>query len=233
MTAASLPDLPAASSQPAKPPRHYPTAAAKCADLVVHVVGLTLALVGGIVLLALAVRAGSISRIVGVSIYAAGVVAMLAFSTAYNFAKARYRPVLRRLDHAGIYLMIAGSYTPFTIHNLTGAWAWGMTAAIWSLALVGALAKIFVPMLDRRLGAAVYLALGWLVIVALKPMIDHVTWVALLLLLAGGVLYSTGVIFYVNKRLKFARAIWHGHVVAAAATHWAAVLVGVVLATHS
>ena len=218
---------------PVKPPRHYPTSAAKCADLVVHIVGLTLALVGGIVLLALAVRAGSITRVVGVSIYAAGVIAMLAFSTAYNFAKARYRPVLRRLDHAGIYLMIAGSYTPFTIHNLTGAWAWGMTIAVWSLAAVGAFAKVFVPMLDRKLGAAVYLALGWLVVVALKPMIDHVTWVALLLLVAGGVLYSTGVIFYVNKRLKFARAIWHGHVVAAAAAHWAAVLVGVVLANNS
>ena len=218
---------------PVKPPRHYPTSAAKCADLVVHIVGLTLALVGGIVLLALAVRAGSITRVVGVSIYAAGVIAMLAFSTAYNFAKARYRPVLRRLDHAGIYLMIAGSYTPFTIHNLTGAWAWGMTIAVWSLAAVGAFAKVFVPMLDRKLGAAVYLALGWLVVVALKPMIDHVTWVALLLLVAGGVLYSTGVIFYVNKRLKFARAIWHGHVVAAAAAHWAAVLVGVVLASNS
>jgi len=218
---------------PVKPPRHYPTSAAKCADLVVHVVGLTLALVGGIVLLALAVRAGSITRVVGVSIYAAGVVAMLAFSTAYNFAKARYRPVLRRLDHAGIFLMIAGSYTPFTLHNLTGAWAWGMTTAIWSLAVIGASSKLFLPKVDRRLGVAVYLALGWLVVVALKPMIDHVTWVALLLLLAGGVVYSTGVIFYVNKRLKFARAIWHGHVVAAAAAHWAAVLVGVVLATHS
>ena len=96
---------------PAKPypPRHYPTPAAKCADLVVHVVGLTLALVGGIVLLALAVRAGSISKIVGVSIYGAGVLAMLAFSTAYNFAKPQYRPLLRRLDHSGIFLMIAGS----------------------------------------------------------------------------------------------------------------------------
>jgi hemolysin III len=86
---------------------------------------------------------------------------------------------------------------------------------------------------DRRLWVALYLALGWLVVVALKPMIDHVTWVALILLLIGGVLYSTGVIFYVNKRLKFSRAIWHGHVVAAAATHWAAVLVGVVLASNS
>jgi hemolysin III len=217
---------------PVKPPRHYPTPAAKCADLVVHIVGLTLALVGGIVLLVLAVRAGSISRVVGVSIYAAGVLAMLAFSTAYNFAKARYRPVLRRLDHAGIFLMIAGSYTPFTIHDLTGAWAWGMTVAVWSIATIGALGKILLPRVDRRLWVALYLALGWLVVVALKPMIDNVTWVALLLLLAGGILYSTGVIFYVNKRLKFSRAIWHGHVVAAAATHWAAVLVGVVLASR-
>jgi hemolysin III len=218
---------------PAKPPRHYPTPAAKCADLVVHIVGLTLALVGGIVLLMLAVRAGSITRVVGVSIYAAGVLAMLAFSTAYNFAKARYRPVLRRLDHAGIFLMIAGSYTPFTIHNLTGAWAWGMTTAVWSIAAVGALGKLLLPKVGRKLWVALYLALGWLVVVALKPMIDNVTWVAMLLLVAGGVLYSTGVIFYVNKRLKFSRAIWHGHVVAAAAAHWAAVLVGVVLASHS
>src|SRR3954463_3386111 len=103
-----------------KPPRHYPTPAAKCADLVVHVVGLTLALVGGIVLLILAVRAGQISQVVGVSIYAAGLLAMLGFSTAYNFAHHRYRPMLRRLDHAGIFLMIAGSYTPFTLH-LPGA----------------------------------------------------------------------------------------------------------------
>ena len=86
--------------------------------------------------------------------------------------------------------------------------------------------------MDRRIGVAVYLALGWLVVVALKPMIDNVTWVALLLLLAGGVVSSTGVSCYVNKRLKFARAIWHGHVVAAAATHWVAVLLGVVLAAR-
>jgi hemolysin III len=108
-----------------------------------------------------------------------------------------------------------------------------MTAAVWSIAGVGALGKLLAPKVDRKLWVAVYLALGWLVVVAIKPLIDSVTWIALLLLVAGGVLYSTGVIFYVNKRLKFARAIWHGHVVAAAAAHWAAVLLGVVLATHS
>src|SRR5690242_4033367 len=212
----------------AKPPRHYPTPAAKCADLVVHIVGLTLALVGGIVLLTLAVRAGSITQVVGVSIYATGVIAMLAFSTAYNFANHKYRPTLRRLDHAGIFLMIAGSYTPFTTQSLHGGWAWGMTAAVWGVAGLGALSKLFLPHVPRKFSVALYLALGWLVVVALKPMIDSVAWYAMLLLVAGGVLYSTGVFFYVNKRLKFARAIWHGHVVAAAAAHWTAILLGVV-----
>lgn len=221
------PDLPLP-----KPPRHYPTPAAKCADLVVHVVGLTLAVAGGGVLLGLAIAADSVSKVAGVSIYAAGLVAMLAFSTAYNFASPRYRPVLRRLDHAGIFLMIAGSYTPFTTHSLTGAWAWGMTAAIWTIATLGALSKLFLKHMDRRLSVAMYLALGWLVLIALKPIIANVAWGALLLLGVGGLLYSTGVVFYLNKRLKFARAIWHGHVVAAAGAHWAAVLLGVVLASR-
>jgi hemolysin III len=215
-----------------RPPRHYPTPAAKCADLVVHVVGLVLALIGGSILLVFAIEARSISKVVGVSIYAAGLVAMLAFSTAYNFARPQHRPVLRRLDHAGIFLMIAGSYTPFTTHNLTGAWAWGMTAAVWSLAGIGALGKLFLTRVDRKFWVGVYLALGWLVVVAMKPMLDNITWVALLLLGVGGLLYTTGVIFYVNKRLKFSRAIWHGHVVAAAGAHWAAVLLGVVLAAR-
>jgi hemolysin III len=213
------------------PPRHYPTPAAKCADLVVHVMGLTLALVGGIVLLTLAVMKGSISQVVGVSIYGAGVIAMLAFSTAYNFAKPQYRPVLRRLDHAGIFLMIAGSYTPFTL-NLSGAWGPGMTAAVWSIAALGALGKLFLTGIDRKFWVVVYLVLGWLVVVALKPMVESLAWYAMALLVTGGVLYSTGVIFYVNKKLKFCRAIWHGHVVAAAAAHWTAVLLGVVLATQ-
>jgi hemolysin III len=211
------------------PPRHYPTPGARSADLVVHVIGLTLALVGGVVLLALAVAAHSISKTVGVGIYSAGVVAMLAFSTAYNFASPERRPLLRRLDHAGIFLMIAASYTPFTTQNLTGAWAWGMTAAVWTLAAAGALGKLFLPSIGRRFWVALYLLLGWLVLVALKPLLATTAGIAMALLALGGALYSTGVIFYLNKRLKYARAIWHGHVVAAAGAHWAAVLLGVIL----
>jgi len=212
--------------------RHYATARAMCADLVVHIVGLVLAVIGGVVLLALAVRGHSVSMVVGVGIYAAGLLAMLAFSTAYNFARPRFRPLLRRLDHAGIFIMIAGSYTPFTTQNLTGAWAWGMTAAVWSVAAFGALGKLFLPTVGRKLWIPVYLALGWLVVIAMKPMLDSTTWLAMLLLGVGGILYSTGVIFYMNKRLTFCRAIWHGHVVAAAGSHWAAVLLGVVLTTR-
>lgn len=221
----------AASVAPLRPP-HYPTPAAKIADLIVHVVGLTLALVGGIVLLVLAVNAHSISKTVGVSIYAAGLLAMLGFSTAYNFAKPAYQPLLRRLDHAGIFLMIAGSYTPFTTTNLTGAWAWGMTAAVWSVAAFGVLGKLCLPSVGRRFWVAVYLVLGWLVLIALKPMLATTAGVAMALLALGGLLYSTGVIFYLNKRLSFSRAIWHGHVVAAAGAHWAAILLGVVLVTR-
>ncbi len=211
------------------PPRHYPTSSAKCADLVVHVVGLTLALAGGIVLLTLAVRAQSLSMAVAVGIYAAGLLAMLGFSTAYNFAKPRFRPTLRRLDHAGIFLMIAGSYTPFTTQTLSGAWAWGMTAAVWSVAAFGALGKVLLPGIGRRVWVAAYLLLGWIVLVALKPLVANATSVTILLLAIGGLLYSSGVAFYLNKRLRYARAIWHGHVVAGAGVHWAAVLLGVVL----
>jgi hemolysin III len=212
------------------PPRHYPTAGAKCADLVVHVTGLTLALIGGGVLLGLSVKLGHLGQTAAIGVYAAGMVAMLALSTAYNFAKASHRPLLRRLDHAGIFLMIAGSYTPFTTQNLHGAWSIGMTTAVWSVALVGVAGKLFLPGLGRRFWVAIYLALGWLVLVAIKPMIEGLSWPALLLLALGGLAYSTGAVFYLLKRLTFRRAIWHGHVVGGAALQYVAVLVGVVLA---
>jgi hemolysin III len=212
-----------------KPPRHYPTPAAKCADLVVHVAGLTLALVGGAVLFVLALGLGGPAKVLSVTVYAASLLAMLGLSTAYNFAKASWRPLLRRFDHAGIFLMIAGSYTPFTTQVLTGSWAVWMTAAVWTVAVAGAVGKLLFPDLGRRAWVGVYLVLGWLIVIALKPLVSAAPWGVLLLLALGGTIYSTGVIFYLAKRLKFHRAIWHGHVIAAAGAHWAAVLLGVVL----
>lgn len=213
------------------PADHYPTSRARIADLVVHLIGLGFALFGGGMLLGLSVSRGDVGVIAAVSVYAVGLLAMLGFSTAYNFATPRWRPVMRRLDHAGIFLMIAASYTPFTTHNLTGVWAWAMTSAVWTLASLGALGKLFLPGLGRGFWVAIYIALSWLVLIAFRPMIANGSWVALLLLGIGGLVYMTGVLFYVQKRLRYFRAIWHGHVVAAAGVHWAAVLVGVVLTT--
>jgi len=216
-----------------KPPRHYPTAAAKCADLVVHIVGLSLALAGGAVMLGLTLWRGSPAETAAVSVYAVGLLLMLACSTAYNFAKPCYRPLLRRLDHAGIFIMIAGSYTPFTTHSLSGNWALWMTVAVWTTAALGVLGKLFLPGLGRRVWVAMYLALGWMVLVALKPMMAALSPSALILLAVGGAVYTVGVVFYLMRNLKFRRAIWHGHVLGAAGVHYAAILVGVVLAQQS
>jgi hemolysin III len=209
---------------------HYPDAAAERADLVVHIVGLAFALLGGAILVALAVGLGPWMRAASVLVYVAGMVAMLAASAAYNFAKARWRPLMRRFDQAGIFIMIAGSYTPFTTQRLHGAWAWGLTAAVWGLAGLGVAASLLLPRLERRFWIGLYLALGWLVLVAIKPVVGSLSWIALALLALGGLVYSTGAILYGLKKFKFRRAIWHGHVVSASVLHYVAVLVGVVLA---
>lgn len=214
---------------------HYPTRWARHADLIVHIVGLTFALFGGGVALGLAVSHGLIGKVAAVVVYAVGMTAMLAFSTAYNFALPRWQPFLRRLDHAGIFLMIAASYTPFTTQALQGGWAWGMSIAVWTAAGLGILVKLFLPGRyshagwGRALSIGLYIALGWAVLVALKPMISAVPPAAMILLALGGVVYSVGTIFYAMKRLTFRRAIWHGHVITGAVLQYVAVLVGVVL----
>ena len=211
--------------------QHYPTKWARNADLIVHIVGLVFALFGGGVALGLAVSHGMLGKVAAIIIYALGLIAMLTFSTAYNFARPSWQPFLRRLDHAGIFLMIAASYTPFTTQALQGGWALWMSVAVWSLAGLGILAKLFLPGLAKGFWIALYLILGWLVIVAIKPMIREVPMPAMILLAIGGVVYSVGTIFYAMKKLTFRRAIWHGHVVTGAVLQYVAVLVGVVLTT--
>ena len=217
------------SQLPATTPAiHYPRPIGRSADRWVHIVGLSGAALGGLILLGLSLRAHRLGQAAAVGVYAACLAAMFLASAAYNLASPMRRPLLRRLDHAAIFLMIAGSYTPFTTQRLAGGWAWGMTAAVWVLALSAAAGKLIAPGLNKGFWVALYLALGWLAVIAIKPFLAGVSLAALGLLLAGGLVYSAGVIVYLNKTLPFRRAIWHGFVVAAAATHFAAVLVGVV-----
>ncbi len=206
----------------------YPTPAAKRADLVVHIVGLILATVGGAVMLPVAFDRG-VAQVIATGIYAGGFVLMLSFSLAYNFSQGHRRRILRRLDHSGIFLMIAGSYTPFTTLVLQGAWAWGMTCAVWAIAALGILGRLFTPFLREGIWIAIYLAMGWIVVIAAGPILKALSSAAVVLLVVGGGLYCLGVVFHVKEHLQFSRSIWHGHVVAGATVHWAAILVGTLL----
>ncbi len=208
---------------------HYPTYGARMADLIVHIVGLTLAIAGGAVLLGFAIASGKPGLIAAIAIYVTGVITMLSLSTAYNFAPNDKRARRNKFDHAGIFLMIGASYTPFTTQALDGAWAWIMTTTIWAIVGLCVLGKLLELNLPKKIWIAVYLGLGWFAVIALWPLIQSLNLVSLLLLGLGGLLYSFGVVFHVNRRIPFSRAIWHGHVVSAAAVHWAAIFLGVVL----
>jgi len=199
------------------------------ADRLVHVTGLSLGVTGAVAIVALAAPAG-FGLAVPCAIYAASLMTMLACSAAYHLARTSARRVLlRRLDHAAIFLLIAGTYTPFTTCRLQGAWAIGMTAGIWLGALAGIAVKLISPHRLTGVSTALYLSLGWVILVGLKPIIAAVDATSLALLVLGGIVYSAGALVHNWRSLRFHNAIWHAMVVIAAACHYAAIVHGVVL----
>ena len=208
---------------------HYPNAAERAADFWIHVAGLVAAGIGAFVLIGFAAATGGIGKVAAAALYALALIAMLACSAAYNLThRSPARPLLRRLDEAAIFVLIAGSYTPFTTQRFEGAWAIGMTAVVWALAAAGVAGKLLTNRISEKVWTGLYVGFGWLSLVALKPMLDGVSLPALILLVIGGVIYSAGAIFFLSQRLPFRRAIWHGFVVSAASIHYAAVFVGVI-----
>ncbi len=202
------------------------------ADKLVHLVGLAAGGVGTTALLAFTAIGSRLSDIASAAVYSLGLLAMLGCSAAYNLARrSPHRELLRRFDHAAIFAMIAGTYTPFTTLALTGDWAIFMTALVWLIAGFGIALKLVLP--QRRfegLSVALYVAFGWIAIIAIGPFAHSLSQPLLLMIAAGGVVYTLGVIFHAWERLPYQNAIWHGFVLAAAAIHYAAVC-GVILAT--
>lgn len=195
------------------------------ADGIVHAVGIALGVIGSIVLIVIAALHHNVTEIVAVSIYAAGMILMFSCSALYNMArKSRHRHYFQRLDHSGIFLMIAGTYTPFTILMLKGDWAVILTVVVWTVALIGVAIKLLWPKRLEGLSTGLYIALGWVGIIALEPIFASVGVLALILLGIGGALYTVGVIFHLWERLPYQNAIWHGFVLAGACTHYGAVL---------
>jgi hemolysin III len=195
------------------------------ADGVIHAIGVAAGVVGSIILIAIAVLKHGYVEIIAVSIYAVGMVLMFSCSALYNIARRhRYREYFQRLDHSGIFLMIAGTYTAFTILMLKGGWALWLTALVWSVALVGIAIKLLWPKRLVGVTTGLYIALGWVGIIALEPIFTSLGVAALILLGAGGALYTVGVVFHLWERLPYQNAIWHGFVVAGAGTHYGAVI---------
>lgn len=194
------------------------------ADGIIHAIGVVFGVAGAAVLITIAALKHTYIEIIAVSIYAAGMVLMFSCSALYNIArKSRYREYFQRLDHSGIFLMIAGTYTAFTTLMLEGTWAVVLVVLVWTVAVIGILIKLLWPKRLEGVTTGLYIALGWVGIIALEPILTTLGVAAIVLLGVGGALYTVGVIFHLWERLPYQNAIWHGFVVAGAGTHYGAV----------
>ncbi|MGA8053395.1 MAG: hemolysin III family protein [Burkholderiales bacterium] len=194
-------------------------------NAVTHLVAAVLALVGAIVLVVLAAVGGDPWKVVGVTIYGVTLLLLYSFSTLYHSLRGRAKNVLRELDHQSIYLLIAGSYTPFCLVTLRGPWGWSLLGIVWGLAVLGSLQELRQRNGARVLSVVIYLLMGWVVLVALVPLRQALgpagfAWVA-----AGGLFYTVGIVFYaLDTRLTHAHGVWHLFVIAGSATHYVAIL---------
>jgi hemolysin III len=195
------------------------------ADGIVHGVGIVFALIGATALIFYAMAWGSLSAIAAAWIYGLGLVACLSVSFTYNiWPHSRVKWFLRRLDHSAIFILIAATYTPFLMRGIDDPLIAVMLGLIWLAALCGILLKCLFPGRYDRVAIGLYLAMGWSGVMVVEPLSSHLAPVTLWLIVAGGVIYSLGVIFHVWEKLRFQNAIWHGFVVAAAAVHYFAVV---------
>lgn len=194
------------------------------ADGLVHAVALFAAVIGLAVLIVLVLTKRGGLELSAVAIYGVGLLSMFGFSAAYNMAPpSSLKWLLRRFDHSSIYLMIAGTYTPLLTLVSDTTWAVILALVVWVGAIAGIVLKVALPGRFDRLSIVIYLMLGGVAVVAIKPLVASLPSLTMALLGVGGLLYSTGVAFYVWKNLKFNNAIWHSFVVAAAGCHFAAI----------
>lgn len=199
------------------------------ANGITHGIGLMLAVGGLCSLVVLTVYRGDLSHIVGCTVFGVSLVTLYGASTLYHVVRQpRLKKTLQIVDHIAIFLLIAGTYTPFTLVNLHGFWSWTLFGLVWSIATLGIIAKIRWGDRWRWLSLAAYLGMGWCCLIAAKPLIESVPQGALLWLFAGGMAYTVGVIFYALDHKRFFHAIWHLFVMAGSICHFVAVLFYVV-----
>lgn len=194
------------------------------ANSLTHGIGLVLGVTALVFLVLTAMRNGSAIAVVSASIYGSTLVLLYAASTFYHALRAgRAKSVFGVLDHSAIFLLIAGTYTPFTLVGLGGGWGWSLFGVVWGLAVLGIVAESVTRGRARRLQVVLYLAMGWMAVVAIRPFLTSLSPSALSLLLAGGLFYTFGVVFYRSRR-RYHHAIWHVFVLLGSAAHFFAVM---------
>jgi len=190
-----------------------------------HGAGFVAAVFATPVLLAEVARNGGVADLVGAAVFAATVMLAYLASTLYHATPwPRLKGILRAVDHGSIFLLIAGTYTPFTLGVLRGGWGWTLFGLVWTLAIAGVLMKAMGGVRFRKLSVAIYLCMGWLIVIAAGPLIERMPPAGLSWLLAGGVAYTGGVLFYALDRFRYCHFIWHLFVLAGTACHFVAVM---------
>ena len=189
-----------------------------------HLAGGVLAVIGSVWLLILAAMSGDVARIVSVAIYGLTLVLLYSISTLYHSLRGRAKVIMRKLDHLSIYLLIAGSYTPFCLVTLRGSWGWWLFGIVWGLAVIGMLQEIKPRSEARVLSLVIYAVMGWIVLVAVKPLLAALGGVGFSWLVAGGVLYTVGILFFAyDQRFRHWHGIWHLFVMAGSLLHFVAI----------
>lgn len=192
---------------------------------ITHLVGAALALAGLIVLVVFASLQGDPWKIVSFSVYGASLFLLYTLSTLYHSLRGRAKDIFRKLDHVAIYLLIAGTYTPFTLVTLHGTWGWSLFGAIWGLAVIGIIVDTLHKKGSRAIQMVIYLLMGWLILVAMYPLVQALPAGAVALLVLGGLLYTGGIGFYaLDARMKHAHGIWHLFVLGGSVSHYLAIL---------
>jgi len=195
------------------------------ANSITHGIGILLAIVGLIVMIHFAALYGDSWHLVSCSIFGATLIFAYTTSTLYHSIPIPGpKRILRMLDHAAIFLLIAGTYTPFTLISLRGPWGWSLFGTIWGLAICGVICKVFMPEKLSKVSTLLYIAMGWVVVVAAQPLLTSVASEGLLLLLAGGLAYTGGVVFYAWERMPYNHMVWHLFVMAGSTLHFFAIL---------
>lgn len=215
------------SNSPAVPVAYAPGAyhpTEELANRLTHGIGAVLSLAGLVLMVVYSALYGDVWIVTSTAVYGTTLVLLYASSTLYHSVESpNWRTLCQKLDHAAIYLLIAGTYTPFVLGPLRGAWGWSLFGVVWGIALTGVILKFFFAGKFNVLSTLAYLAMGWLMVIAIKPLIAVLPVGALWLLVAGGLCYTLGTIFYLWEKLPYNHAVWHVWVMGGSVCHWIAV----------